>query len=251
MVWRATESAERILKKRNCSPCRRSHAVGFSNASRDSSLKRLFISIYFMPRNHLFSEYSANYKTRRRIERTEAERCNFLFLFALRERSLDPDSSFYYEGPINFQWTLRTAAAYEEKLFIPVLHLPPSRPLFPSFSSPEDPSLFKEKKQQASRSSCFLHRRSSLSSFPVVPLPRSLLAKEKPKNRCFFLAETRSFSLSFQQQQQAGKREGCSQMQIASFSTPIRSARVPIEGILIPSLNGIRLRQSWRELAST
>lgn len=135
MVWRATESAERILKKRNCSPCRRSHAVGFSNASRDSSLKRLFISIYFMPRNHLFSEYSANYKTRRRIERTEAERCNFLFLFALRERSFDPDSSFSRDQLIsNELWgrQLRTRKSFSYRCFI---SLPPAR-YFPLFLRP-------------------------------------------------------------------------------------------------------------------
>src|SRR5436190_14138469 len=93
-------------RKKYCSPCRRSHAVGFSNASRDSSeLKGLFINIYFMPRNHLFSGHSANYRTRIKQSGGDKSAKGATFFISFRSSRKKPYAldSFPFEGPINFQ----------------------------------------------------------------------------------------------------------------------------------------------------
>lgn len=76
-----------------------------------------------------------------------------------------------------------------------------SLPLFPSFSSTKDASRFKKKQQASrlSRSSVF-----SLSFFPVVPLPRGLLAKENPRTDASFSPRDLSFSRFFPPSLDAG-----------------------------------------------
>lgn len=115
-------------------------------------LKRPFISIYSVTRNHLFSEYTANYRTRG-IEQTDDKhkRCDSLsFLLLTREReSLARSSSivsYSKEQLISNELgerQLRIRKSFSYRYL-------PSRSLFLSFSSTKDASRFK-KQQQASR----------------------------------------------------------------------------------------------------
>lgn len=174
-------------------------------------LKGLFISIYSVTRNRLFSEYNANYRMRG-IEQTDErhKRCELLsFLLSRKERAsrtIALNSSYSKDQLISNELG-------ERQLHISgkAFHTGASPPLPPSFSSTKDTSRFK-KKQQASRLSCSLLPQPPCLFFPVVPLPRGLLAKENPRTDASFSPRDLPFSRFFpflsrcSREQQAGKR---------------------------------------------
>lgn len=133
--------------------------------------ERLFISIYSVTRNRLFSEYTANYRMRG-IEQTDDrhKRCDLLSFLLSKKESLARsrlNSSYSKDQLISNelgerQLHIRKSFSYR------CLTSPPS------FSSTKDASRFK-KKQQASRLSCSHLPQPLCLFFPVVPLPRGLL----------------------------------------------------------------------------